>query len=139
MLVGGKLPDQSKGLFYPPTVITGVTRGMRIWEEEVFGPVMTVVPFDTEDEAIALANDCPFGLGSAVFSRSAARARRVGAQLEVGWGMGGTVLSPNPAPQQSSAQRPAFLVAGRDDEHQRFCDDVHVPVPSLWRRQGVWL
>ena len=52
---------------------------MKIWEEEVFGPVMIVVPFDTDDEAISLANDCDFGLGSNVFSGS--QARSVGSTL----------------------------------------------------------
>ena len=56
---------------------------MRIWKEEVFGPVMVIVKCGSDDEAVRLANDCPFGLGSAVFSRSAARARSIGARLEV--------------------------------------------------------
>ena len=70
-----QLPDPKTtiGQFYPPTVLLGVRRGMKIWEEEVFGPVMIVVPFDTDDEVIALANDCDFGLGSNVFSGSQAR------------------------------------------------------------------
>ncbi|KAL6785877.1 ALDH22 [Auxenochlorella protothecoides x Auxenochlorella symbiontica] len=84
VLIGGRLPATGKGHFYPPTIITGVARGMRIWEEEVFGPVMSVVTFRSDAEAVALANDCPFGLGSAVFSRDVARARRLGAQLEAG-------------------------------------------------------
>lgn len=41
VLAGGRLPDQSKGLFYPPTIVMGVNKEMRIWDEEVFGPVMT--------------------------------------------------------------------------------------------------
>lgn len=51
--------------------------------EEVFGPVMAVVAFTTDDEAVALANDCPFGLGSSVFSRNTARAQGLGSRIEV--------------------------------------------------------
>ncbi|KAL4856021.1 Aldehyde dehydrogenase 22A1 [Chlorella vulgaris] len=83
---GGTLPGEAAGggQFYPPTVLTGVTPAMRIWHEEVFGPVMAVVSFSTDDEAVAIANDCPFGLGSNVFSGSRRRARAIAARLEAG-------------------------------------------------------
>lgn len=84
VLAGGKLIiDEAGGQFYAPTVLTGVAPGMRIWREEVFGPVMAIVKVGSDDEAVRLANDCPFGLGSAVFSRSAAHARAIGQRLEV--------------------------------------------------------
>ncbi len=84
VLIGGKLVrGEAGGQFYAPTVLVGVTPGMRIWKEEVFGPVMVIVKCGSDDEAVRLANDCPFGLGSAVFSRSTARARSIGAHLEV--------------------------------------------------------
>ncbi|KAI8471381.1 MAG: Aldehyde/histidinol dehydrogenase [Monoraphidium minutum] len=72
------------GQFFPPTVLAGVTRDMAIWHEEVFGPVMIVVPFSSDDEAVALANDCEFGLGSSVFSGSTRRARAIAGRLEAG-------------------------------------------------------
>lgn len=85
LLTGGKLPAPGQvGQFYPPTVLLGVRRGMKIWEEEVFGPVMSITPFDTDDEAVALANDCDFGLGSNVFSGSQGRARAIAERLEAG-------------------------------------------------------
>ena len=84
-LAGGDIRRAPKtGMFYPPTVLVGVTRGMRIWEEEVFGPVFVVTSFTTDDEAIALCNDCPFGLGSSVFSRRQGRARRMAEKIEAG-------------------------------------------------------
>ena len=84
VLVGGKLvKDGAGGQFYAPTELVGVKPSMRIWREEVFGPVMVIVECGSDDEAVSLANDCPFGLGSAVFSRSPARARCIGARLEV--------------------------------------------------------
>jgi acyl-CoA reductase-like NAD-dependent aldehyde dehydrogenase len=93
VMAGGVLPPKAAGgQFYPPTVLTGVTPAMRIWQEEVFGPVMAVVKFSGDDEAVAIANDCPFGLGSSVFSGSRRRARAIAAQLEVCvWGGGGRV------------------------------------------------
>ena len=54
------------------------------YREEVFGPVFTILKFRTDADAIALANDCPFGLGSTVFSRSRARANKIAHQLQVG-------------------------------------------------------
>ncbi|KAK9916194.1 hypothetical protein WJX75_009917 [Coccomyxa subellipsoidea] len=85
VLVGGHLVrHESGGQFYAPTVLVGVTPAMRIWREEVFGPVMVIVQFKDDDEAVRLANDCPFGLGSAVFSRSQRRANAIGRLLEAG-------------------------------------------------------
>ena len=84
VLVGGKLTtDKAGGQFYAPTVLVGVKPSMRIWKEEVFGPVMVIVECGSDEEAVSMANDCPFGLGSAVFSRSPARARSIGTRLEV--------------------------------------------------------
>lgn len=81
VLAGGVMSDER---FYPPTVLAGVGPGMRIWSEEVFGPVMSIIRAVDDAEAIALANDCPFGLGSAVWSRNPVRARHVGSQLQAG-------------------------------------------------------
>ena len=61
------------GLFYRPTVLTGVTADQAAWREEIFGPVAPVVTFDTDDEALALANDSEYGLTGAVYSRSISR------------------------------------------------------------------
>ncbi|HEX7339585.1 MAG TPA: NAD-dependent succinate-semialdehyde dehydrogenase [Rhodanobacteraceae bacterium] len=82
-LVGGKVPDGA-GCFYPPTVLTGVHPGMPAWDEELFGPVATIIPFKDEDEAVAIANGTPYGLGSAVFSADPAHAERVAARIEAG-------------------------------------------------------
>ncbi|CAK0772335.1 hypothetical protein CVIRNUC_003952 [Coccomyxa viridis] len=85
VLVGGELlTDEAGGQFYAPTVLVGVRPSMRIWKEEVFGPVMVIVECGSDDEAVSMANDCPFGLGSAVFSRSPAHARSIGTRLEAG-------------------------------------------------------
>ncbi|TNY17750.1 aldehyde dehydrogenase domain-containing protein [Rhodotorula diobovata] len=80
--------DLSSGYFYPPTLITGTdtvpATSLRIWREEAFGPVLVLVPFETEAQAIALANDSEYGLGSALWTRDGAQALRVSSALEHG-------------------------------------------------------
>lgn len=80
---GGEL---SPGLdaYFAPAVLTGVTKGMRAYDEELFGPVAVIYPVTNDDEAVELANDTVYGLGGAVFSTDVDRATRVAAKLEVG-------------------------------------------------------
>ena len=84
LLVGGQIVSDSGGQFYAPTIIVDVHSEMRIMQEEVFGPVMTVMKFKDDIEAVNLANFCPFGLGSAVFSKSQMRANRIAMKLKCG-------------------------------------------------------
>ncbi|MHC8290808.1 benzaldehyde dehydrogenase [Pseudomonas sp. XS1P51] len=74
----------AEGLFFKPTVISGVTRGNPAFHEEIFGPVAVVVPFETDEEAVQLANDTEYGLSAAVLSRDTGRALRLGEQLRTG-------------------------------------------------------
>lgn len=74
----------AKGYFVAPTVFTEVEDHMRISREEIFGPVVVISKFKTEDEAIARANDSPYGLGAAVFTESIAKAHRVSEEIEAG-------------------------------------------------------
>jgi succinate-semialdehyde dehydrogenase/glutarate-semialdehyde dehydrogenase len=77
-------PLEDWGAFYPPTVLTGVTSEMSISREETFGPVVPIGTFDTEAEAVALANGTPFGLAAYVFTKDRPRADRVIAKLRFG-------------------------------------------------------
>lgn len=80
---GGQL-HQGPGAYVQPALLTDVTRGMKAYHQELFGPVAIVFKAETEDEAIRIANDTPFGLGSSVFSTDRERAARVGARIDAG-------------------------------------------------------
>jgi succinate-semialdehyde dehydrogenase/glutarate-semialdehyde dehydrogenase len=92
VLVGGKRPAALSATFYEPTVLTDVDHTMTIMREETFGPVLPVMTFKTEEEAIRLANDSQFGLTASVWTRNARRGRRVAERLEAGTVMVNEVL-----------------------------------------------
>lgn len=82
---GGALSlGEGKGFFIQPTVFTEVRPTTRIWREEIFGPVVVIAAFKTEEEAIELANDSLFGLGASIFTTDLERAHRVAAEVESG-------------------------------------------------------
>jgi succinate-semialdehyde dehydrogenase/glutarate-semialdehyde dehydrogenase len=83
VLCGGLRPE-GPGWFYPPTVVTGITPAMRMYREEVFGPVAQVHVVGSLDEAIALANDTDFGLGSNIWTTDDAEAERFIRDSEAG-------------------------------------------------------
>src|SRR5712692_7792490 len=83
VLVGGSAHELG-GTFFQPTVMTGVTAAADMSCEETFGPVAGLIPFETEDEAVRIANDTPYGLAAYFFTRDLARAWRVGEGLESG-------------------------------------------------------
>ena len=87
--LGGKTPDSINdrcrdGYFFPPTVITGLPVSCRTNREEIFGPVVTITPFDNEEEVIGYANDTDYGLASSVWTQNLNRAHRVAEKIHTG-------------------------------------------------------
>jgi acyl-CoA reductase-like NAD-dependent aldehyde dehydrogenase len=81
---GNSLEQKLGGAFFEPTVLTNITNEMRVWKEEVFGPVLPIVKFKTEQEAIEFANQTVYGLGSYVFTKDKEKADRVASLIETG-------------------------------------------------------
>lgn len=83
-LGGSPYPDNPSGTFWTPTVLTNVSTDMLVTQEETFGPVAPLIPFDSEEEVIAKANDTPFGLAGYFYTRDVSRVMRVAEKLEFG-------------------------------------------------------
>ncbi len=96
VVCGGSRPE-GNGYFYSPTVLSDVSPDAALMSEEIFGPVAPVIPFDTEEEVVRLANDTPWGLASYLFTQDLDRAFRVGEELEVGMVGLNTGIVSNPA------------------------------------------
>ena len=97
VVTGGSEVDLDGGFYYAPTVLAGLSDDAEAVAEEIFGPVLTVQPFDTEEEAISLANGTAYGLASGIQTRDLAKAHRVAAKLDAGitWVNGWALLDPS--------------------------------------------
>jgi acyl-CoA reductase-like NAD-dependent aldehyde dehydrogenase len=98
----------TRGYFHQPTIFTGVHNQMRIAREEIFGPVMAVIPFDSEDEACAIANDSEYGLAAGLWTRDLARAHRVSQRLEAGTVWVNTYLRVDPGVPYGGVKQSGF-------------------------------
>jgi succinate-semialdehyde dehydrogenase / glutarate-semialdehyde dehydrogenase len=117
-VVGGRRPDRP-GFYYEPTVLSGVRPGSAILAEEIFGPVAPIVVFDTEEEAIRMANDTEYGLVSYVFTSDLARGLRVSEAMESGMvGLNRGVVSDPAAPFGGTKQSGV----GREGGHEGMLD-----------------
>jgi len=127
LLAGGEgRPDSlQRGWFVRPTVFTGVSNDMRIAREEIFGPVLCVIPYGDESEAIAIANDTTYGLQAYVTSADPAHARRVAEQLE----SGRVVI--NGAPHEPLAPFGGFKQSGIGREYGRFGLETYLEARAI--------
>jgi succinate-semialdehyde dehydrogenase/glutarate-semialdehyde dehydrogenase len=118
LLTGGRAP-QAEGFFYLPTVLTNVPLSARMVSEEIFGPVASIIPFDTEEEAIAAANDSEYGLAAYVFSEDLRRALRVSERIESGMVAINRGLVSDPAAPFGGVKQSGL---GREGAHQGLLD-----------------
>ena len=127
LLVGGegRPAGLERGWFVQPTVFTGVNNDMRIAREEIFGPVLCVIPYDDEEEAIAIANDSPYGLQAYVASADVAHARRVAERLDCGR------VTINGAPHAPLAPFGGFKQSGIGREYGRYGLEAHLEVRAI--------
>lgn len=132
LVFGGRRLDRA-GYYVEPAVFADVTDGMTIAREEIFGPVMAVLEFQTEEEAVARANDTPFGLAAGVFTNDLARAHRIAAAFEAGTCYINTY---NDAPVEAPFGGTKMSGVGRENsraaiEHYSELKTVHVRMSSL--------
>lgn len=84
VVTGSKQPAHLEGAYYEPTLVTNIKTTMRVWQEEIFGPVLPILSFKTDEEAIRLANDTRYGLGSYIFTKDKEKALRIAANIDAG-------------------------------------------------------
>ncbi len=128
VLTGGRASDGGLGgYFYEPTVLVDVDNDMRVVREEIFGPVLAVMPFDTEEEAVRLANDTEFGLAAGVWTSDLARAHRVADRLDAGTVWVNTYRAMSPM-----SPRQGFKSSGVGVEHGTETIKEYTRLKSVW-------
>ncbi|HKX69621.1 MAG TPA: aldehyde dehydrogenase family protein [Acidimicrobiales bacterium] len=125
VLAGGQRPDLERGFYVAPTLIADCKPGMRVVQEEIFGPVVVVLPFDDEDDGVALANGTDFGLNDYVFTGDTARGMRVARQLRSG------SVAINTARQSPEAPFGGFKLSGVGRDRGSFAMHAYSELQSI--------
>ena len=121
----GKPGGFATGYFVKPTVFAGVNNQMTIAQEEIFGPVLTMIPFDTEEQAIEIANDTPYGLAAYFSTSDKERANRVAGQLRAG------MISLNSASQDYAAPFGGYKQSGNGREWGEYGFDDFLEIKGI--------
>ena len=125
---GGRAPEVDlPGYFFSPTVLTEANNDMRICREEIFGPVAAIMPFDTEDEALRLANDTEYGLAAGVWTSNLQRAMRMSQRLDAGTVWLNTYRAMSPM-----SPREGFKQSGVGVEHGLESMNEYTRLKSIW-------
>jgi aldehyde dehydrogenase (NAD+) len=124
--------DLAGGYFVPPTVLKNVTNEMRVAREEIFGPVLVAIPFDSEEEVIALANDTSYGLGSGVWTQNLGRAHRVARALNSGMTWTNCYAVTDPGVTLTGAKQSGYGVKGGP-----WHLDEYLLTKSIWMNIGA--
>lgn len=128
LLLGGELPKR-KGYYYPPTILTKVAPGMPAFDEELFGPVISIVIAENEEHAIKLANQSQYGLGGAVFTRDKARGERIAVkEIEVGSCFVNSFVASDPRLPFGGIKRSGF---GRELSQQGILEFMNTKTVSI--------
>ncbi|MEU6348179.1 aldehyde dehydrogenase [Streptomyces sp. NPDC047072] len=129
VLIGGRPTDGGGlgGYFYEPTILVDVDNGMRVVREEIFGPVLAVMPFDSEEEVVRLANDTEYGLAAGVWTTSLSRAHRMAARLDAGTVWVNTYRAMSPM-----SPRQGFKTSGVGVEHGTETIKEYTRLKSVW-------
>ena len=107
LVTGGKKLDQP-GFYYAPTILADVKKGMPAYDEETFGPVAAIITVQTEEEAIAVANDTPYGLGASVWTENTEQGERLARQIDCGMVFINNMVASNPALPFGGVKRSGF-------------------------------
>ncbi|SDP61550.1 aldehyde dehydrogenase (NAD+) [Arthrobacter sp. ok909] len=128
VLTGGGRPDTGlSGYFFEPTVLTDVDNSMRVVREEIFGPVAAIMPFETEEEVLRLANDTSYGLAAGIWTTNLARAHRMASRLEAGTVWVNTYRTMSP-----QSPREGFKTSGVGVEHGTESIREYTRLKSVW-------